>query len=302
METSFIQWLRHTLPPHPQLQLGVGDDAAVLQMKPGAGCAMASDMLCEGSHFDFADCTPQQAGRKALAVNLSDMAAMAARPVAVTVSLALPRRHAEEYARGVIEGMLPLAEQHGVAIAGGDTTTWDGPLAIDVAIIGEAPSNGVWRRGDARAGDAILVTGALGGSLSGRHLSFEPRVREAQYIAANYTVHAAADISDGLSLDLSNILQESRVAAVLDLEQIPISDAAHRAAETSSRTALQHALGDGEDFELLLTVPAETAEAMLRDDAIGVQLTAIGKIIAGQGLFQSTAGGVQPLEPSGYRH
>jgi len=302
VETSFIEWLTSTLPPHPQLRLGVGDDAAVLDLTPGAGCVMASDMLCEGVHFELSGCTAMQAGRKALAVNLSDMAAMGARPVAATVSLALPKNRAAELARGVIEGMLPLAAQCNTAIAGGDTTTWNGPLAIDVAITGEAPQCGAWRRSGAQAGDVVLVTGQLGGSIAGRHFSFEPRVAAAQYIAAHYTVHAAADISDGLSLDLSNILRASHVAATLDLAQLPITQAAHNAAAVSNRTAIEHALSDGEDFELILTAPADSARQMLNDPKIGVQLTAIGSITAGQGLYQLKDGQPRALKATGYRH
>jgi len=244
----------------------------------------------------------QQAGRKALAVNLSDMAAMGARPVAVTVSLALPRSRAAELARGVIEGMLPLAAEFNTAIAGGDTTTWDGPLAIDVTITGEAPLCGVWQRSGARAGDTVLVTGELGGSIAGRHLSFQPRVKTAQYLAANYLIHAAADISDGLSLDLSNILRASRVAAVLDLESIPVSQAAHAAATSAGRSPVEHALGDGEDFELILTAPPDTARAIVSDTATGVKISPIGAITGGKGLYSSHAEGRRRIEVTGYRH
>lgn len=303
MESDFIAWLRNNLPPHPQLRLGPGDDAAVLSLTPHAGCVVTSDMLTEGVDFVLAETDPRGIGRKALAVNLSDLAAMAARPVAAIVSLVVPRGGGKELAVQLYEGLLPLAAQFGVAIAGGDTNSWDGPLVISITVIGEETEQGVWTRGGAQIGDQILVTGLFGGSILGRHFDFEPRVAEALTLAATYEIHAATDVSDGLSLDLSHILAESGCGACLDLELIPISDDARRLANTSSQTPLEHALGDGEDFELVLTMSQSEAARMLRDRPLSVPLTLIGDIIETQGLWhKASSGQLAPIQPRGFEH
>ena len=127
MESDLIAYLRQRLPPHPLLKLGVGDDAAVLSMDGRGDVVVTVDMLMDGVDFELSRVDPRRVGRKSLAVNLSDLAAMASRPVAAVIALALPRRGGMELAKGLYEGLLPLAERYGVAIAGGDTNSWDGP-------------------------------------------------------------------------------------------------------------------------------------------------------------------------------
>ncbi len=306
MESDFIVWLRKRLPPHPQLLLGPGDDAAILQLSRDAGCVVTVDMLNDGVDFRLADIDPRRAGRKALAVNLSDLAAMAAKPVAAVVALALPRVGGGELAIALYEGMIPLAERYGVAIAGGDTNSWDGPLAISITAIGETTSRGPLLRGGAKSGDLILVTGSFGGSILGKHLDFEPRVHEALLLNDRYDLHAGIDCSDGLSLDLSRLAAESNVGAVLDLRTIPIADAAEHLArsEPAGGSALDHALSDGEDFELILAASPAEAARILRDQPLsGVPITAIGEFIETPGLWQTDALGVRtPLEPRGFEH
>lgn len=305
MESEFIAWLRNRLPAHPQLRLGPGDDAAVLTLTAHAGCVVTSDMLTDGVDFVLAETDPRRVGRKALAVNLSDLAAMAARPVAAVVSLVVPNAGGKDLAMELYEGLLPLAEQFGVAIAGGDTNSWDGPLAISITAIGEETERGVWTRGGARIADQILVTGSFGGSILGRHFDFEPRVAEALALAATYQIHAATDVSDGLSLDLSHILTESRCGAQIDLGLIPISNDARQlaASSTNSRTPLEHALGDGEDFELVLVASQLEAARMVNDQPLDVPLTRIGEIISTQGLWHKLASGeLEPIQPRGFEH
>jgi len=303
MEAEFLTWLRGRLPPHPRLRLGVGDDAAILQLAQDARCVVTSDMLNDGVDFLWDQCDGPLAGRKSLAVNLSDLAAMAARPLAAVVSLALPRRNALEVACQLYEGLLPLAAEFGVAIAGGDTNVWDGPLAISITAIGEVTERGPLLRSGARPGDAILVTGRFGGSLMGRHFRFTPRVREALLLNERYALHAGIDVSDGLSLDLSRLAQESGCGAVLELEAVPIHDAAYRIAAGGGATPCEHALGDGEDFELILAVPAEEATRLLADQPLNVPLSRIGSFIAEPGLYRAQADGRrQPLPPRGYEH
>jgi thiamine-monophosphate kinase len=305
MERELISWLREHLPPHPLLRLGLGDDAAVLRMAGVDECVITVDMLTDRVDFEVSKVDPRRVGRKALAANLSDLAAMAARPLAGVVALALPRQGAMELAVALYEGMLPLAERYDLAIAGGDTNSWDGPLAISITLLGAATSRGPLRRGGAKPGDRILATGSFGGSILGRHLDFEPRVREALELHARYDLRAGIDVSDGLSLDLAHILEESRCGAVIDTDAVPIADDARRLAErlADGSTALEHALSDGEDFELVLAAPPDEARKMLHEQPLPVPITDIGEFVAEQGLWQIDRSGVRrPLAPRGWQH
>jgi thiamine-monophosphate kinase len=202
--------------------------------------------------------------------------------------------------------MLPLAERYRVAIAGGDTNSWDGPLVVSVTAIGEVTADGPLCRRGALPGDRILVTGGFGGSILGRHLDVSPRVEESLLLNGRYALHAGIDCSDGLSLDLSRLCDESGCGAILDLARIPIAPAAHELAKQrgDGKPALEHALGDGEDFELILAVPPPSAEQMLADQPLDdVTLTDIGEIIAQRGLrARDAAGKIEPLEPRGFLH
>lgn len=303
METEFISWLRGRLPPHPRLRLGVGDDAAILQWAQDARCVVTTDMLNDGVDFVWDRCDGRLVGRKSLAVNLSDLAAMAARPLAAVVSLALPQQNPLEVACQLYEGLLPLAAEFDVALAGGDTNVWDGPLAVSITALGEVTERGPLLRSGARPGDAILVTGRLGGSLLGRHLQFTPRVREALLLNERYRLHAGIDVSDGLSLDVSRVAQASGCGAELDLPAVPIHEDAYHLAATSGTTPCDHALGDGEDFELILAVPADEARRLVSDQPLHVPVTRIGSFIGGTGLYGIEADGQRrPLTPRGYEH
>ncbi len=308
LESELFDWLRENLPSSPRLTVGWGDDAAVLAGLDQGRVVVTTDMLSDGVDFHLDEIDPQQAGHKALAVNLSDLAAMAARPVAAFVSLGLPRQGAGihsalKLAIELYRGMLPLAEQMDAVIAGGDTNTWDGPLAISITAIGETASRGPLTRSGARVGDQLLVTGQLGGSILGRHLAVEPRVREALLLHERYELHAGIDISDGLSLDASRLAAASGVGAVLALDAIPIAEAAYRLSDRDARSALEHALADGEDFELLLAAPVDAADRMLRDQPLDVPLTRIGEMLATPDLWQVDTGGNRtPLTPQGYQH
>ncbi|MCA9268072.1 MAG: thiamine-phosphate kinase [Planctomycetales bacterium] len=314
MELEFVDFLKNALPPHPQLRLGVGDDAAVLRLAERADCVVTSDLLAEGTHFTRSEATPEQIGRKALAVNLSDLAAMAARPLAATVSLLLPRREAAPLARSLLAGMLPLAAEFNVAIAGGDTNCWDGPLVVAVTALGESTTECKFRRDAARSGDAVVVSGELGGSRAGKQFDFRPRVNEALRLAAEFDVHAAMDVSDGLLLDLSRICAASRCGAELNLASVPVAAAARAPVAVRSSSLgegslaqlephLARALTDGEDFELLLTMPAEEAARLTRDNTFDLRWTVIGRIAAESGLRGVDASDKSiPLAPIGFEH
>jgi thiamine-monophosphate kinase len=306
METEFVDWLLRRIPADPRLEVPPGDDAAVLRPPAGRRTVVTVDMLMEGTDFVLGpDCSPQAVGHKALAVNLSDLAAMAARPEAAVVAVALPRRGGDAIGRGLEEGVAALAAAHGVALAGGDTNAWDGPLVVSVTAIGSVPPGRAWRRDGARPGDLIVVTGSCGGSLLGRHLAVTPRCGEALAIAERHAVHAAIDVSDGLSLDLARLMAASGTAAVVDLDAVPIHPDAIRYAARSGdgRSPLDHALADGEDFELLLAMPAADARALVADPPAGLAPAIIGAVEAGSGLVaRDAAGDRRPLEPHGFVH
>jgi thiamine-monophosphate kinase len=303
MEREFIQWLAEHLPPSPHLRLGIGDDAAVLRWSEGRDLVVTTDTITDQVDFRLHEVDPRQVGHKALAVNLSDLAAMAAEPVAAVVSLVMPREGALELARELYLGMLPLAKAFGIAIAGGDTNTWDGPLAISVTALGRTTDRGPLTRSGARVGDALLATGALGGSILGRHLAVEPRVREALQLHAAYELHAGMDVSDGLALDASRLAAASGCGVAIDLDAVPISADALRLAATTGRTPLDHALGDGEDFELLLAADQVVAERIVREQPLAVQVTRIGAFVDQAGLWRrDDEGNLTPLTPTGYQH
>jgi thiamine-monophosphate kinase len=307
MELTFIDWLRRNLPDSPRLRVGIGDDAAVLTWTEGTDVVMTTDAVTDQVDFVLTEVEPGLIGHKALGVNLSDLAAMAAEPVAAVVGLILPRsggngRDALQLAIELYRGMLPLAEEFHIVIAGGDTNTWDGPLAISVTAIGRATARGPLLRSGAQVGDHVLVTGALGGSILGRHLQVEPRIREALLLNERYKLHAGMDISDGLSLDASRLAAASGCGIALDLAAIPIAADALRVAAKTGKQPLDHALGDGEDFELLLTAPADVAEQIVRDQPLGTPITHIGHCVAKPGLWRTDNGELKVLPQTGYQH
>jgi thiamine-monophosphate kinase len=305
MESEFIGWLRGRLPSHPNLKLGPGDDAAILSLAQGADCVVTVDLLTDGVDFELSKVSAARVGRKALAVNLSDLAAMAARPLAALVAVALPRKDALALAQQLYEGLLPLAEKYAVAIAGGDTNTWDGPLVVSVTAIGQTGPRGPLLRRGAQPGDAIVVTGAFGGSILGHHFDFEPRVNEALALTEKFEVHAGIDCSDGLSLDLARLVQESGCGAVVDVNSVPIARPAAQLAEQlcDGSTPLDHALSDGEDFELILAMPTAAARELIARQPLACPCTVIGEFVSEPGLWKFSAGGQrEPLVPRGYEH
>jgi thiamine-monophosphate kinase len=225
---------------------------------------------------------------------------MAVRPVAATVSLALPRDLTLPTIQEIYEGAFSIAKEFDLAIAGGDTTSWDKPLAIDVAVLA-VPYDGIEpvTRSGAKIGDRIYVTGPLGGSRLGRHLAFRPRVVEGRELAGHFgsRLHAMMDISDGLSIDLWRMCQASGVGAQLveELLEHAIHADANRLAESGDESALDHALSDGEDFELLLAVDGDVL-------ASPWPLLAIGEITRDGFGWRRKSGTMEALTPRGYEH
>ncbi|MBL8798082.1 MAG: thiamine-monophosphate kinase [Planctomycetia bacterium] len=299
-EFAYIDWLRRQTPADARIILGPGDDTAVVRFTPGADVLVTTDMLLDGSCFILAEAGPRRVGRKAMAVNLSDIAAMAGRPVAAVVSVGLPRDGGRALAEELYRGLREVADEFQTALAGGDTNSWDGPLTIAVTMLGEATARGPVRRSGARPGDWLLVTGPLGGSIRGKHLNFTPRVREALQLHERADLHALIDISDGLAADLAHICEESRCGAVLRAESIPLSDDARRMNDALS--PLEHALGDGEDFELIAAMPPTDAHRLLTAQPIpGLTLFHIGACVE-QGMWLERDGRREVLPPRGYVH
>lgn len=307
---------RHT-PGRPDVVLGIGDDCALLQVPPAYTLAVTLDMLVAGVHF-LADADAEGLGHKALAVNLSDLAAMGASPAWATLALSLPEVD-EAWLAGFCQGFFSLAERFGVQLVGGDTTR--GPLTIAIQAHGLVPEGAALRRDGARPGDIIAVTGTLGDAglalviAQGQatvpndgHRRYlqerleRPMPRIHQGIGLRGLASAAIDVSDGLAQDLGHILARSRVGARLDIERLPRSPAL--AESQASDVALSLALAGGDDYELCFTVPpARIAQVRAQAAAWDCRLTEIGLIEAEPGLrCLGSDGTPYPLNRLGYDH
>jgi len=320
-ELDLIAKLTSSLPTNSSVIVGPGDDCAVLDCgKPGYYTLFKTDAVVESVHFtkedmagvgaqskNFPTVSSEQIGHKALGRCLSDIAAMAGKPTAALVTIGLPTDFKPETIERIYVGMSRLAERYGVAIVGGETTRNPGNLFISVALLGEVEKSRCILRSGAKDGDALFVTGELGGSRFGKHLDFEPRVAEAQWLASHFSIHAMIDISDGLAGDLRHILKRSNVGAELLERAIPISRAAklQSRAESSAKPPLLAALTDGEDFELLFTVAGKDAVPLLdawKKQFPSVRLSCIGRITAAHGLKLRDKTGIRNLEAHGYVH
>jgi thiamine-monophosphate kinase len=215
-------------------------------------------------------------------------------------AVALPKASGLTFAEELYAGMRQTADEFGVAIVGGDTNSWHGPLVVSVTVLGRVVGRGAVTRSGARSGDWLFVTGPLGGSLLGRHLDFTPRIREALALHSDVELHAMCDISDGLAADLHHILEESRVGAVLDADAIPVAGAARELSGTTGKPPLMHALGDGEDFELVFAVSPADGEKLLRNPPVP-GLVKVGECVE-TGLWLQTGGKREPLASVGWVH
>lgn len=306
-EFELIVKLTHSLPTNKFVVNGAGDDCAVLDFGlPDRLLLFKTDAVVEGIHFQ-SDAPPEKIGRKALARCLSDIAAMAGTPTAALVTIALPKDFDLLRIEAIYAGINQLARQHEVAIVGGETTTNPERMLISISLLGFVPRGKSVLRSGAEVGDAIFVTGELGGSLAGRHLDFEPRLVESRWLAQHFSIHSMLDLSDGLAGDLKHILTASRVGAELLTSAVPVSRAAKLRSKTESpnKPPLLAALTDGEDFELLFTVASRDAVALM--DAWNLQfpklrLSCIGKITAGEGVTLRDKSSVRRLNLHGYEH
>lgn len=312
-----------------EVLLGVGDDAAVIKTTAGNDLIACCDLMAEGVHFRAEWTPPRLLGRKALAVNLSDIAAMGGVPKFAMMSIALPHWCSSEFLDEMFDGMFELADASGVAIIGGDTSSSRDSLFIDVSVIGECESGKAVTRGGANIGDRIFVSGSLGGSALGlslleegfrlddsrdlsdprrpavvKHLAPEPQLKLGQALGETGLATAMIDISDGLSTDLWHILDASGAGAIVRARAIPINECVlARANEDPGIDPLSLALNGGEEYELLFTVRPENHEqVMTLAETIGATITMIGDIVAEKSLNLERAGVIESLQRTGYEH
>lgn len=306
-EFDLIAQITRSLATNKSVVTGSGDDCAVLDLGvKGQFILFKTDAVVEGIHF-INTTEPEKIGRKALARCLSDIAAMGGAPTAALITLALPKKFDAEFITRIYVGLNEVAAKYNVAIVGGETTTNPERILISISLIGTVAKDKCIRRSGAEVGDGIFVTGDLGGSITEKHLTFEPRLREAAWLAENFDVHAMIDLSDGLASDLRHIVHASNVAAELLATSIPISRAAklQARAESSAKPPLLAALTDGEDFELLFTIGKGKAVALLdawKKQFPQTNLTCIGKITAGHGIRIRDQRGLRDLSVKGYEH
>jgi len=310
----------------PQVFKAIGDDAAVSSLLPGNDLVSTVDLLLEDVHFELSWISPFQLGRKALAVNLSDMAAMGAVPRWVLISLAAPSGLSVEFFDEFFSGMRSMAEAHGVSLLGGDTSSSPDRLFISITLLGEGKKDSLLYRHGAQPGDDLYVTGTLGDSLLGlhlakslkgktpsaeeqfllrKHLDPAPRLMEGKTLAERKIATAMIDVSDGLLSDLKHICEESRVGAVIWAERLPLSGALRSLVPGGPGQAWKWALKGGEDYELLFSAPPGRASdftSLAREWPCGV--TRIGRIepLAHGVVVQDEKGPVDPAALKGYDH
>lgn len=270
----------------------LGDDFAAVRWDKADLLLVGVDQVLEGRHFDLKTHTPYDVGRKAMNRNLSDCAAMAAMPAYAVATLALPRAFSIEHAKAIYQGMTDAAARFDCAIIGGDTGSWDGPLVVTVTLIGRSAGITPITRSGAKPGDRLYVTGPLGGSILGRHISFEPRITLARELASRFNITAMMDISDGISSDLRHICDASNVGSIVDTALLPVHADVDRL-PAAGMSHVEHAMHDGEDHELLFTSADEIpAELAMR----------VGEMTSEAGIRVRVGGTLVPLSPRGWEH
>jgi len=304
-EDEITEWFaRQSKLSAADFPIGIGDDMAQIRLAEDSSVLVTTDMLLDGVHFDLQKTTLKQVGYKAIAVSLSDCAAMATVPIAAVVSVALPKGFGQEELKQLHSGITLVGDKFGCPLVGGDITTWkeNEPFAISVAMLSRPAGNQPIKRSGAKVDDSICVTGSLGGAParqdSGKHLEFEPRVKEAIKIAQKAAINAMIDISDGLSSDLNRICRASRVGAIINAENVPLSEEAKK-----SENPLSSALNDGEDFELLFTLAQGECEKLLEKWSGPIPITRIGTITDTKKMqIKMSEGQINDLQAKGYNH
>jgi len=334
-ESEIISKIRRRARKTDNVVVGIGDDAAVVRASRGKDLIACCDLMVEGVHFRREWAPPKLIGRKALAVTLSDVAAMGALARFAMISVALPHDCSAEFVDELFEGIFELANSSGVVIIGGDTSSSPDSLFIDTTVIGECERGRAVTRSGAQIGDAIYVTGELGDSALGlklleqgmrlgdcepnaggetaekmsrealmKHLEPVPRLEIGRALGERGLASAMIDVSDGLSTDLSHILDESGVGAVIHADAIPVALCVESlAARSPEIDALQLALHGGEEYELLFTCRPDCKvqlDELSRE--LSLSLSRIGEIVTGNGLQVERNGGLKPIRRAGYEH
>ncbi len=287
-ELRFLDWIRQSDRPEVDIELGVGDDGAVFRCG-GESMVIVADTVAEGTHF-VADEDPRLVGRKALAVNLSDVAAMGAAPLCAVATATLPHGVDERRAQGMVEGMRALGAETGCPLVGGDTVTHDGPTVLSVTVVGRVLGEEPIRRTGAAPGYCLAVTGAIGGSLAGRHLTFQPRLAEARCFVDSRARMAMIDVSDGLLLDLCRLTDG--LGFRIHGDRVPLHVDAG---------GLDAALEAGEDFELLAAIHPEDLPTVRESWAVETPLTVIGEVVD-DGRVLVVGEEERVVRPRGYVH
>ncbi|MBL7220917.1 MAG: thiamine-phosphate kinase [Phycisphaerae bacterium] len=297
-ELEFIEWIQGRSDfDATKVPVGPGDDCAIVRLGD-SDLLVTTDQALDGVHFVLAEHGPRAAGRKVMARGLSDVAAMACVPLAAVATATLPRGFPPSDAEELYRGMRDLADEYHCPLVGGDVAGWDGALCLSATVFARRAgvSGGVEPvlRGGARVGDAICVTGTLGGAWKSRkHLEFMPRIAEAVELAISCRIRSMIDISDSLARDLQHICTASGVGAEIVAADVPLNEG----------SALHDALHDGEDYELLFTVSQAWARKLCDRQPLSVPITRIGTIVKGDGLTLIGADGTQSdLEPTGWEH
>ncbi|MEK7448568.1 MAG: thiamine-phosphate kinase [Planctomycetota bacterium] len=324
-EFEYIKWIQKQIKRPKSVLVGSGDDAAVIQLIPPFPpkkrlMLVTTDMIVEGIDFSLPEVNSGQARRKphlsqstsgldigwkALAVSLSDIAAMggATEYLYAVAAVALRPKVSSRFAREVFRGMKKVADRFSVAIVGGDVSAVNGPMSITTTVFGLGRRLRPLTRSGAKVGDAIMVTGQLGGSILGKHLNFTPRLKEAGQLNQKYRINSMIDISDGLLADLNHLLEQSQMGGILFENLIPISSAARQLSRRTKKPPLFHALADGEDFELLFTMPQKEANRLLKSNNLKVLISHIGQICPGKNIrLVDLAGRLRKIKPKGYEH
>lgn len=326
-ERRLIERIRASLPPPPPwLLVGPGDDGAVVAPERGTVDVVTTDGLVEGVHFELTWTSPTDVGYKAVAVNLSDVAAMGADPRALLLSLVLPPALSAQVVDGILAGVLAAATEHRVVLAGGNIARSPGPLMVDVTALGSVARRKVLTRSGARPGDLLFVSGRVGAARAGlewlrtgagagelhaddltqcvaRWRRPTPRARLGRLLGRTRAATACIDLSDGLAAGLRHLVDASGVAAVVDAERVPIEPAARRWFERRGVDPLIAAVVGGEDYELLFTVsPKHRGRVQHVARLVGeVPLTPIGEVVRGEGVRLRRNGREEPW-PEGFTH
>ncbi len=302
-EAELLRWIaaRTRLDP-ARFPIGPGDDAALVNA-PQRRLVVTVDTIAEGVDFKLESATAHQVGRKAVAVCLSDLAAMGAEPLCLVASAVLTRGLGGSFVKGLYKGMESAAARFDCPLVGGDLTSWAGDVVITVTALGTPVAAKAVTRSGARAGDAVFVTGSLGGSIRGKHLRFVPRLAESAWLVERFAPTAMIDISDGLGVDAGHIASESGCRICIEAARVPVSRAAHQMAAEGGACALTRAVGDGEDFELLFTLPTIKADKCIRCWPFKTRLSLVGEAVEGEGaVLRHADGKEEPIDSEGYQH